>query len=38
MEQFKKSLRFYFLMRNPTPEHRIAILDANNTLSKPLSR
>lgn len=33
----KKSFIIYFLFRNPTPENKIAINDANNTESKPLS-
>tara|TARA_Y100000287_G_scaffold165271_1_gene147126 strand:+ start:291 stop:494 length:204 start_codon:yes stop_codon:yes gene_type:complete len=31
------SKRIYFLCRNPTPENKIAIHDANITESKPLS-
>ena len=29
--------RIYFLCRNPIPENKIAIQDANNAESKPLS-
>ena len=30
-------LIIYLLFRNPTPENKIAIPDANNTESKPLT-
>ena len=38
MIEDKSRFKFIFLLRKPIPEARIAIPDANKTLSKPFCR